>query len=290
MISSITVTYNPDIECLRQQLLSVCKQVDLCVIVDNGSNNIIEIKNLNHEFDFYLIQFNENYGLAYAQNRGIEYAMSLGTQYLLLLDQDSILKDKFSENMKYIYTKYNVGILGPSFYDPQNNKVYFGTCYKGPFISRKPIGEVTDVTFVIASGSFFSSDVFKKIGGMKSELFVDYIDVEWSLRAKNMGYRVCMTNRALMAHTIGDSRITILGRTISVHSPLRRYYLVRNSFYMLRLHYVPMGYKIREIFFNFLRSIISLAISDNKVNVLTKIGQGIYDGIRGRYGNYKNNR
>ena len=65
MISSITVTYNPDIECLRQQLLSVRKQVELCVIVDNGSNNIIEIKNLNHEFDFHLIQFNENYGLAY---------------------------------------------------------------------------------------------------------------------------------------------------------------------------------------------------------------------------------
>ena len=56
MISSVTVTYNPDIECLRQQLLSVRKQVDLCVIVDNGSNNIIEIKKLNYEFDFYLIQ------------------------------------------------------------------------------------------------------------------------------------------------------------------------------------------------------------------------------------------
>ena len=41
--------------------------------------------------------------------------MSLGTQYLLLLNQDSILKEKFSENMKDIYTKYNVGILGPSF-------------------------------------------------------------------------------------------------------------------------------------------------------------------------------
>ncbi|EHP6054889.1 TPA: glycosyltransferase family 2 protein [Escherichia coli] len=287
MISSVTVTYNPDIECLRQQLLSVRKQVDLCVIVDNGSNNIIEIKKLNYEFDFYLIQFDDNYGLAYAQNSGIEYAISSGTEYLLLLDQDSILKDEFSKNMKHIYIKYNVGILGPSFYDPQNNKIYFGTCYKGPFISRKSIGEVTDVTFVIASGSFFSSDVYKKIGGMKSELFVDYIDVEWSLRAKNMGYRVCMTNRALMAHTIGDSRITIFGRTISVHSPIRRYYLVRNSFYMLRLHYVPIGYKVREIFFNCLRSMISLIISDKKGNVITKLGQGIYDGIRGKYGDYK---
>ncbi|HCK0717712.1 TPA: glycosyltransferase, partial [Escherichia coli] len=81
MISSVTVTYNPDIECLRQQLLSVRKQVDLCVIVDNGSNNIIEIKKLNYEFDFYLIQFDDNYGLAYAQNSGIEYAISSGTEY-----------------------------------------------------------------------------------------------------------------------------------------------------------------------------------------------------------------
>jgi len=287
LITSVTVTYNPNIECLKRQLISLTAQVDLCLIIDNGSYNAGQIENLAKDYDCNLIKLGKNHGLAHAQNTGIDHAIMCGAQYILLLDQDSILDVKFVENMKYTYLKYNVGILGPSFYDPINKKLYPGTCYRGPFISRSIISEVTDVTFVIASGSFFSVDVFRKVGNMAEELFVDYIDVEWSLRAKKNGFRVAMTNKALMAHTIGDKRINIFGRTISVHSPLRRYYLVRNSFYMLRLSYVPIGYKIREIFFNFIRSIISLIISDKKKDTISKIFQGLNDGFRRKYGSYE---
>ncbi|WP_312268163.1 glycosyltransferase family 2 protein [Pseudescherichia sp.] len=287
MITSVTVTYNPDIECLKRQLISLTTQVDQCLIIDNASYNAGQIENLAKDYDCNLIKLGKNHGLAHAQNTGIDHAIMCGAQYILLLDQDSILDVKFVENMKYTYLKYNVGVLGPSFYDPVNKKLYPGTRYRGPFISRSIINEVTDVTFVIASGSFFSVDVFRKVGNMAEELFVDYIDVEWSLRAKKNGFRVAMTNKALMAHTIGDKRINIFGRTISVHSPLRRYYLVRNSFYMLRLSYVPIGYKIREIFFNFIRSIISLIISDKKKDTIFKIFQGLNDGFRRKYGSYE---
>lgn len=287
MNSSITVTFNPDIDCLKLQFDSIKRQqIDICIIVDNGSHNVSEIEDLTEQFDFTFIKLDANYGLAYAQNAGIESAIFHGAKYILLLDQDSILKEKFVENLKRVYLKYDVGILGASFYDPTNGKQYPGTSFKGPFIHRVAITEITDVTFVIASGSFFSTDVFKKIGGMKEELFVDYIDVEWSLRAKKFGYRVAMTNEAVMAHSIGDTRMSIFGRTISVHSPLRRYYLVRNSFYLIRLDYVPLGYKIREICFNFIRSLISLHANKNKKETMRMIVQGICDGLTGNYGSF----
>ncbi|EIJ9081489.1 glycosyltransferase family 2 protein [Citrobacter freundii] len=286
MNSSVTVTYNPDIECLKKQLQSLANQVDFCTVVDNGSSNIDEIEAMLTYLQFDLVKLDKNYGLAYAQNYGIKLAIEKGALYLLLLDQDSILDNGFVNSLKSIYLKYNVGILGASFYDPHTNNVYPGTSYKGPFISRDKINEITDVTFVIASGSFFSKEAFQKIGCLKNELFVDYIDVEWSLRAKYLGYRVAMTNKATMSHTIGDARINILGRTISQHSALRRYYLVRNSFYMLRLKYVPGGYKLRELFLNVLRSAIALVLNKNKKETAKKIMQGIADGVRGKYGSY----
>jgi len=291
VISSVTVTYNPDIACLRNQLQSLGGQVDCCIIVDNGSLNIVEIEGLHKEFGFVLIKLQKNFGLAYAQNVGINHAIAtIGADYLLLLDQDSILETDFIKNLLSVYQHNNVGILGASFYDPNSGEIYPGTSYNGPFISRVPVKEFSEVTFVIASGSFFSSDVFKKVGGMEEQLFVDYIDVEWSLRAKSMGYVVAMTNKAKMAHTIGDSRLKIFGRTISVHSALRRYYLVRNSFFMLRLHYVPFGYKLRELILNILRALIAIFTSKNKKIVLGMILAGLRDGLKNKYGEYPSKR
>lgn len=289
MISSVTVTYNPDLDCFKAQLQSLQQQLDHCVVVDNGSKNVADIETLCQLFKFDLIKLDTNRGLSCAQNIGIENAISQGADFLLLLDQDSVLGANFISAMSKVYTQYNVGILGPSFYDPHTNEFYWGTNYIGPFIKRTPIQEITDVTYVIASGSFFSSEVYEKIGKMEEALFVDYIDVEWALRAKKVGYRVAMTNQASMAHTIGDSRLNILGRKISVHSPMRRYFLVRNSFFMIRKPYIPVGYKIREIFLNFARAAISLILNKEKKKTLMMIFYGISDGISGRFGPFNRN-
>ncbi|CZX56636.1 MULTISPECIES: rhamnosyltransferase [Enterobacter] len=287
MISSVTVTFNPDILCLEKQFLSLQGQIDSAVIIDNGSRNYEEIKDLAEKFNFVMISLPENMGLSHAQNIGIENAISRGAEYLLLLDQDSVLGANFISAMNKMYTQNNVGILGPSFYDPHTNEFYWGTNYIGPFIKRTPIEEITDVTYVIASGSFFSSEVYEKVGKMEEALFVDYIDVEWALRAKKLGYRVAMTNQASMAHTIGDSRLNLLGRKISVHSPMRRYFLVRNSFFMIRKSYIPVGYKVREVFLNFARAAISLILNKEKKKTLMMIFYGISDGLSGRFGPFK---
>lgn len=287
MIISVTVTYNPDSNCLEKQLQSLKNQTFTSFVVDNGSSNIEQIEKVVNKFDYQLIKLDRNMGLSFAQNKGIEAAIKYGAEYLLLLDQDSILNDNFVCEMKSVYDKYEIGILGPSFYDPENNQFYPGTNYIGPFIKRTPISIITDVTYVIASGSFFSASVYKAVGKMEEDLFVDYIDVEWSLRAKSLGYKVAMTNTASMSHTIGDSRLNFFGRKISVHSPMRRYFLVRNSFFMLRKGYIPLGYKVREVSLNFVRAIISLCVNNNKKETFKMIISGLKDGISGNFGSYK---
>ena len=121
---------------------------------------------------------------------------------------------------------------------------------------------------------------------MNEDLFVDYIDIEWSYRVRYLGYKLYAIPTAIMNHTIGDTRMSVLGRKISVHSPIRRYYLTRNSVHMLRWSYISPGYKIREITFNILRIIIFCSVSENRLMYLRYSFWGLIDGIRGIKGGF----
>jgi len=118
VISSVTVTYNPEIDCLERQLQSLKGQCEFSIIVDNGSANFSEIEILTQKYGLVLLRLAKNMGLSYAQNLGVNKAIDSGANYLLLLDQDSILSHNFTKKMLLIYEKNKLGILGPSFYDP----------------------------------------------------------------------------------------------------------------------------------------------------------------------------
>ncbi len=289
-IFSITVTYNPCLDVLEKQFDSLKKENLSILVVDNGSDNQIGIETLCIRYNAVIIKLDDNKGLAFAQNAGVEKSITLGANYFILFDQDSVVDEGFVD---CLYSSYyslksngiNVAAVGPTFYDPGDRNLYPPTRYIGPFIKKISREEMaTKVTFLIASGSFIPVKNYELIGAFTNDLFVDYIDVEWSLRCQREGYDVYMSNSALMAHTIGDKRKNILGRTISVHSPIRRYYLIRNSFYMLRLPYVPIGYKIREIFFNLLRCLVAIIYSNNRIDTIKFIFRGLKDGVLGRFG------
>lgn len=65
---------------------------------------------------------------------------------------------------------------------------------------------------------------------------------------------------------------------------MRRYFLIRNCFFIIRKSYIPLGYKCREIVFNILRCIIGVSISKDKVGYLKFIYSAIRDGVLGRFG------
>ena len=234
-----------------------------------------------------MIQKQDNLGLGKAQNDGINFAASLAASHIILFDQDSILDSGFvsgllkSENILKAEGK-KVGAVGPIYYNELTAEVYPISKYNGPFIERiVPVEKPAEASFLIASGCLISLDVFKKVGYMNEDLFIDYIDVEWSFRAKSYGYSVFASPFAKMKHTIGDDRTSILGRSISIHSPLRRYYLYRNSIFMVKDPNIFVGYKIREIFFNTFRFLIFLVIAKERMKYFKYSISGFWDGFKG---------
>ena len=297
-ICAIVVTFNPEIELLKNQYNSVISQVDHIVYIDNNSNDIASLTLLflnkfsaeNNKAT--VIYNNKNEGLGYAQNQGIKVAKKIGATHILLLDHDSVLDSFFLDNLlkaenELLVRNIKVAAIGPTYINKKSGEIYPITKYVGPFIKRISPDSLrfpVEASFIIASGSLIRISVLDVLGLMNEELFVDYIDVEWSFRAKNMGYGVYVSPKAPMNHQIGDNRISVFGRMISVHSPTRRYYLARNSIYMLRSPYVSWGYKLREFVFNVFRILIFSLISNDRVKYLKFSIRGLADGIKGRFG------
>lgn len=296
-ITAIVTIFNSAVELLKLQHDSIESQVDNIVYIDNGSAGDVELTLFLERFsdlpNHHVIINNSNMGLGYAQNQGIKFANALGSSHVLLLDHDSVLRDGCVAELvecefNLSNSGVNVGAVGTTYVNEATGECYPITKYCGPFIKRiKPQSDPVEATFLIASGCLISLRVIDDVGLMNEDLFVDYIDVEWCVRARSKGYSVFATPNAKMNHVIGDRRVSIFGRKISVHSPIRRYYLVRNSFYMLRCKYVPFGYKLRECVFNVLRFFVFYLISDDRSAYLNCTKKALRDGFGGVLGPMK---
>lgn len=293
-IAALMITYNPDVNVLFK-LIESLKSTDLDVelfLVDNGSTNVDILRNkyINECNFFYL---SENVGLAEAQNLGLLKILASDRETVLFFDQDSEPTEQFISNLVYAASELTqqgkkVAAVGPVFYDPRTGTDYpfieiNGLCIKKIYPkNHTPL----KVSFLINSGMLVPLSTLRDVGVMRGELFIDYIDIEWCLRAANKNYSFYAIPSAKMSHSIGDERKTVMGREVSIHSPLRRYYLARNSIYMLRLPYVPLGYKLREVIFSILRTAMFIASVDKKSVYLRYILRGWKDGIFKRYGKY----
>ena len=294
LVSTVIVTFNPQIERIRFQISRLLPQSNHVIIVDNNSRNIAELEQIILvEFNadnVHIIKNKRNEGLGFAQNIGIKKAIELGADKVLLMDDDSTVENNFIQELLRAEHELGekgekVGAIGPVYFNKETNEQYPITKYIGPFIERKlPKKGHIKASFLISSGTLISVEVLREVGLMNEDLFIDYIDVDWSFRARKKGYNLFVTPNAKMNHVIGEKRLSIFGRKISYHSPLRKYYLFRNSIYMIKNPNISVGYKIREIIFNFVRFFVHLIYSDKKKTFVKYSIYGVLDGFKGKVG------
>lgn len=293
-IAALIVTYNPDVQILAKLIerLKLSKFKLKIFLIDNASDNAQDLMNTCLPDDNFIF-LQENIGLAGAQNILLKKIMNSESDAVLFFDQDSEPTDEFitclTQGLMDLKSQgHKVGAVGPVFYDPRTGTTTPFSLIQGCRVrsihpeSSNPL----KVSFLINSGMLVSVHTLKDVGFMRDELFIDYIDIEWCLRAANEGYCFYAIPDAKMSHTIGDARKIFLGREVSIHSPLRRYYLARNSIYMMRLSYIPAGYKFREAIFSTIRTVMFVACVDKKFTYIKYILRGWKDGIQKKYGKY----
>jgi rhamnosyltransferase len=244
MIAAILVVYYPDVSLLGAVLRAVIGQVNQVFVVDNTPEPSIECASLleGHKDRILCIQLNENKGIAAAQNIAIGVSLGSGYSHVLLLDQDSVLPDGLIKKLlkaegDLIRSGANVGAVGPLFIDTKTGNTSYAIRY-GWFRAKKfyiPAWErePVEADWLISSGSLIRASVFKEVGLMRDELFIDWVDAEWGLRARNKGFKSFIVPDVVMEHSIGDASEKFLDYTFTLHSISRNYYIVRNSTYLL---------------------------------------------------------
>lgn len=247
-VVAIIITYHPDPSILKKLILIIGKQVDAISIVDNSPTPSEALLKSHTSNNLCHIQLKENMGVAYAQNIGITFAIQSKADYALLLDQDSIPDDLMVEKLlKGISAQKNllanVIATSPQYVDPRTNyqSRFMGSKFGIPFRYRPnnklPKKNAVPSSFLISSGTLIDLSKLMKIGGMRSDYFIDHVDTEWCLRATSRGYQLLGIPDAHMIHSLGDEvkKFWFFGtRNISEHTPLRDYYMFRNTFLMLK--------------------------------------------------------
>lgn len=286
-IGAIIVTFNPDIDNLSGLISRLLLQNIKIVIVDNGSKSFNLVTN-NYE----LIRLNENKGIASAQNIGIQYLLSEEVDYIIFFDQDSEIDNKFIGNLfnEFLYIKNNIDskilAIGPRLYNENNDYFYkitnvnFWGFRKHLDVSN--ISQSVEATIIISSGSLVSVKDLLKVGFMRDNLFIDYVDIEWCFRAKGMGFHCYVAHNVIIKHRIGDYDLNINKSPRSVHSAFRKYFQMRNAILLLNISSVPKLFALKEILGHILFSLrLIYLIKKSRRQYSIALLKGIRDGLRG---------
>jgi rhamnosyltransferase len=291
-VVAIVVTYQPDVEALFLLLCSLVPQVAKVVVVDNGSKSDLGLF-LEGRFDgqVVLVRLGRNLGIASAQNAGIDLAREFGATHVALFDQDSIpAEDMISELLLALRSLRGSGHLvaavGPCYIDSRQGEVPVFVRVQGLRLHRvqRDGDDCVSVDHVIASGTLIPIAVLDVVGGMNDSLFIDYVDIEWCLRAKSCGYEIFGCYRAKMNHSLGDDPVVFLGKARPVRSPLRHYYLFRNAIFLYRMPAIPLRWKIADFLQGILRFGFYALFAKPRSKQLAMMLLGIWHGLRGRSG------
>lgn len=290
-VCAAIVTYYPDVLELRAALAKVSLQAGQVLIIDNAT--------VDDDFEYLvhaplpdnvtIIRNPVNEGLGAAINRAAHWADENGYRYLLLLDQDSAVYPDMVAKLLEAYVDLSavsaVAAVGPRFLDARNGQVAPFVRIGFPFNHKIRCADaaVVECDFLISSGSLIPLPVLARVGGMDESLFIDNVDLEWCFRARREGFRLFGVGAAQMEHRIGDSVESLpwgLG-DVTVHSPVRLYYMMRNRLLLYRRAETPrvwIAQDIPRLVLKLMR--LALFIAPRRKNAKYML-MGLRDGWRG---------
>lgn len=290
-VYAIIVTFNPDIRALRELLKALLTQVGGAAIVDNSSTNEMALWQPDDYANLQIHRLESNIGVAAAQNYGVELARQHCARYVLLSDQDSIPADSMVTELKQALLRLEssgtkVAAVGPWYLDPRHEHPSPFTRTEG--FRSKRYYEGTDgvvlVDHLISSGCLIPIQTLDAAGGMASEMFIDYVDTEWGLRASHLGFKSFGVFSAVMTHSLGEEIIQGAGKSLPGHSPLRHYYMVRNGIWLCKQRYVPLNWRLVDLYKLFLRIIFYAAFSKSRTKHVFMMLRGVGHGLMSRLG------
>jgi rhamnosyltransferase len=274
-LAGAVTLYHPDDD-VSENIKSYLDELDVLYVLDNTedpnpkwADMFCTNKNV-HYFPFH-----ENKGISGAMNFALKEANRAGYRFLLTMDQDSHFDSGVVAKYKQLAESYEAE-------NPGRTAMYT-LVYEGDPRKEK----VREVERGITSGSIVPVSVAEEIGGFDEALFIDEVDYEYCYRAGDLGYKVVEFPGIFMYHSVGERTYhSIFGFQYNTYNypPIRWYYIGRNRVYVMRRY--PR--KIVPYCVNITKLIVKIILAEkNKGKKLRYMARGIWDGICGHMGKFK---
>lgn len=282
----IIVGYRPDVA----QLLDLCARVAgdgiRVIVVDNTEVPTLESSALPDGCTLTTLGYNS--GIAHAQNVGVAAALAAGAGVLVFFDQDSKIAPGFAKSLIAAIGEDRAEIVSPLCVDdatgmplPSVRMSRYGwstPVHAGDAGGRYP------VDMVISSGTVATRQVFEIAGVFDDGLFIDFVDTEWCLRCRSRQIPIYVVPSLVMRHSVGLRHFKFGTLTISVHSPARCYYQIRNSFLLFRKPHIPRIFALNQLAATLVSRTILLFFVEDRLSYLKSYLFAVRDGLKGGIG------
>lgn len=226
LVCAVVVAFLPD-SGFEERMLGLLPQVGMLVIVDNAPHHSFlreSLQCLGTEDRILVVENKVNLGIAAALNQGLEIALKQERKWILTLDQDTECYPEMVETLVQVYEGCQIepAVIGGNYFDTRNRQFKVEAAGQTECLEQKT---------VITSGSLIDAVLAQKVGGFRADYFIDQVDHEFCLRVRSHGYRVVISRKPVMDHSVGRPGGPWLPwfGVLPNHPPLRKYYIARNT-------------------------------------------------------------
>ena len=199
--------WSDTLECVK----TIASRVDYrIIIVDNSStdDSVKHLKSLGENVE--IIETTRNLGFSGGNNVGIMRALSDGFDFVWLLNNDTLLSGGEIDSFLALMADHpDVGILGGALYEYSGIKqiqvmgggklnVHLALTNHYKFKGLIP-------QHIIGACMFIRAQVFKDVGLLDNEYFFFMEDTDFSLRARNYGWKIMTNEEVGIIHKGGTS-------------------------------------------------------------------------------------
>ncbi|MBP1325260.1 rhamnosyltransferase [Leucobacter exalbidus] len=290
-VVAIVTSFRPEPSLLLHCEL-LAEQVKQIVVVDDGSGAAAdEVLTQLQAQGVRVVRQPENAGIADAINLGYVTVADYDPELVITFDQDSRVTPGFVAALVEHFDRsmangLNVGMVAPQFFMglaqthmPQK---------RGFLEAYQPI----------QSGLLMPYAAIRQLGPQRGEFFIDSVDTEYYQRAIRQGYDCVCAPALNMPHSLGHMlNVRVFGRflvngagnlrSISVSSPFRYYYRVRNRIILNQMYLLRSPRRVqmlRDTFWEMMHYGFAWYCSRGKGAYLSVLWAGLKAGLARRMG------
>jgi GT2 family glycosyltransferase len=211
------------------------------LVIDNGSTDDSEAQLQERFPDLEIIQTGENLGFSGGNNVGIKYALEQGAEYIWLLNNDTIVDPRcLSLMVQTAEADDRVGMVGSKiYYHHAPGTIWYagGEIDLGKGGLTRHIGQdekdqggdnrAIETDYITGCSLLARRTMIEEVGLLEEKYFLYLEDADWSLRARQQGWRLLYQPAAHLWHKEG-------AQSEKIYSERFIYYYLRNRFFFVR--------------------------------------------------------